>query len=177
MGIKLLFKAGSDTMRKEMDGGEKDMNKKAPGKGFLKVVGIILVVLGVLGIIGTVINIGTISAMQNGTLDPMAMSIFEQQGITAELLKVSVALGAVQGILQTAAGIVGIMNCNKTEKATICFAFGIILIVFILAVQAYNALSGAFSLMNLVSIVISLILPFLYFWGALKNRQAAADGQ
>ena len=153
------------------------MKQKAPGKGLLQVVGIILVVLSVFNIIGTVINAATLSAMAGGTLDPMMESVFEQTGVTLEMFRTSVIISAVQGILYLAAGIVGIANCNKIPRANICFVFGILMIVSVLAIQAYNVLSAPFSVLNIVGIITGLILPLLYFWGALKNRQAMIDGQ
>ena len=74
------------------------MKQKAPGKGLLQVVGIILVVLSVFNIIGTVINAATLSAMAGGTLDPMMESVFEQTGVTLEMFRTSVIISAVQGI-------------------------------------------------------------------------------
>lgn len=153
------------------------MNKKAPGKGLLKVVGIIFVVLAAFGIIGTGINMGTLHAMSNGSLDPMMESVFEQTGVTQEMLTVSVVLAAIQSVLYLAAGIVGIVSCNKVGKANICFLFGILLIVWVLGNQAYSAVSAPFGVLNIISMIIGLILPLLYFWGALKNRQAMLDGQ
>lgn len=149
--------------------------KKAPGKGLLKVVGIILIVIAALDVIGTVINIGTLSAMTKGSLDPMMESIFEQAGLTQQSLTIAVIISAVQGILYLAAGIVGIINCNKIEKANICFIFGILMIVTVFGIQAYNALAAAFSVMNIINMIGGLILPVLYFWGALKNRQAMME--
>lgn len=154
-----------------------NMKKKAPGKGLLQVVGIILVVLAVFIIIGTVINIVMLKAMTSGSMDPMAEAIFEQAGITVEMFRISVILSAVQGVLYLAAGIVGIANCNKVQNANLCFLFGILMLASVLGIQAYNALSSAFSMINIINIIISLILPLLYFWGALKNRQAMMEEQ
>lgn len=153
------------------------MNKKAPGKGLLQVVGIILVVIAVLGLFGLVMNIVTLSKMSSNSLDPMMESIFEQAGLTQEMLLVSVILSAIQTVLYLIAGIVGIINCNKIEKAKICFVFGILLIVTVFGMQAYSILSAPFSMLNVFSLIIGLILPLLYFWGALKNRQVMMDGQ
>lgn len=143
----------------------------------MQVVGIILVVIAVLNIIGTAINIVTLKAMSSGSMDPMMESIFEQAGITLETFRLSVILSAAEGVLYLVAGIVGIVNCNKIQRANICFLFGILMIVTVLGVQAYSTLSTAFSIFNIVGMITSLILPLLYFWGALKNRQALIDGQ
>lgn len=151
--------------------------KKAPGKGFLKVTGIILIVIAVFGIIGTVINIGTYSAMSQGKLDPVMADIFAQAGLTAETLFTSIIISVIQSVLYLVAGIVGVVNCNKTEKANICLVFGILMMLMVFVIRAYNALTTPFSVWTVIDTIGGLILPLLYFWGALKNRQTPAEGQ
>lgn len=68
-------------------------------------------------------------------------------------------------------------NCNKIEKANICFICGIVLIAFVLVNAGISAATTGFTALSIVSILASLILPLLYFWGALKNRQAMQDAQ
>lgn len=149
------------------------MNKKAPGKNFLKIVGIILVVFGVLGLFTAAINITILGQMSGNNMDPAMSEMIAQMGLTKEMYQAAVILSVVQAVLYTSAGILGIINCNKVERANICFVCGILMLVYVLASAAYNAVSGAFSF----TFVFGLILPLLYFWGALKNKQAAADGE
>lgn len=173
----MKFKDDNDTMKETLFKEDEIMNKKAPGKGLLKVVGIILIVLGVFGFIGAVSNIFMANMMAGGQLDAATQSIYEQAGITAETFKSGIALSFLQGALYLAAGVLGVVNCNKIERAKICFIFGILLLVYVLGANLYSAVTSPFSVMNVISIVISLILPLLYFWGALKNRQAMEESQ
>ena len=151
------------------------MDKKAPGKGFLKVVGILLIIGGVFGFIGAASNAFVVSTLSNGTLDPAVTAVYEQAGLTAETFQAGIIQSVIQGVRYLAAGILGVANCNKIEKANICFIFGILLIAYVLIQAGIAAATGGFSALSVISILFSLILPLLYFWGALKNRQAMQD--
>ena len=91
--------------------------------------------------------------------------------------KASVYIMTAGALINLVIGIIGIANCNKIQKAGICFVCGIILIVWQLGTDVYSAATSGITVTSLVSIVIGLILPLLYFWGALKNRQAMLDGK
>lgn len=88
--------------------------------------------------------------------------------------QISIVLTAIQSVINVVTGIIGVANSKKIEKASLCYICGIVLIVFALICNAYSAFSGAFSIF---SVIFSLILPLLYFWGALKNRQALQEEQ
>lgn len=98
-------------------------------------------------------------------------------GITMEAYQLSVYITTAGALLNLVIGIIGIANCNKIQRAGICFVCGIILIVWQLGNDAYSAVTSGITVLSLVSIVIGLILPLLYFWGALKNRQAMLDNK
>lgn len=153
------------------------MEKKAPGKGFLKVVGILLIIGGVFGFIGAASNAFVASALSSGSLDSATTAIYEQAGLTAETFQAGIITSVIQGVIYLAAGILGVANCNKIEKANICFICGIVLIAFVLVNAGISAVTTGFTALSVVSILASLILPLLYFWGALKNRQAMQDAQ
>ena len=148
------------------------MEKKAPGKGFLKVVGILLIIGGVFGFIGAASNAFVASALSSGSLDSTTTA-----GLTAETFQAGIITSVIQGVIYLAAGILGVANCNKIEKANICFICGIVLIAFVLVNAGISAATTGFTALSIVSILASLILPLLYFWGALKNRQAMQDAQ
>lgn len=80
----------------------------------------------------------------------------------------------VSSVLWLLAGIVGIKNCSRTDKAKICVVFGGLMIAEILAQAVFNLAGGAFAI---VGTVINLIMPLLYFWGAMKNLQAGAAAE
>lgn len=154
------------------------MNKKASGSGFLKVTSIILIVFACIGLISALFTVVTVLIpMMNGTLDESVSSIYEQLGMTVQTTLYSVIISLVQVILYFIVSIFGIKNCNNLEKAQICFAMGIILIAWELILAAYNAVMAGVNVFSIITVVFSLILPLLYFWGALKNRQEAMDAQ
>ena len=82
--------------------------------------------------------------------------------------KASVYIMTAGSLLNLVIGIIGIANCNKIQRAGICFVCGIILIVWQLGTDAYSAVTSGITGMGIVSIIIGLILPLLYFWGLEK---------
>ena len=63
------------------------MEKKAPGKGFLKVVGILLIIGGVFGFIGAKSNAFVASALSSGSLDSATTAIYEQADLQQKLFR------------------------------------------------------------------------------------------
>ena len=51
------------------------------------------------------------------------------------------------------------------------------MILWQLATDVYSAVTSGVNVLGFVGIIIGLILPLLYFWGALKNRQAMLDSK
>ena len=153
------------------------MKEKAPGKTLLKVVGIIMVVLGVLSFLFNLINFAAIGMIGEGELGEILEQTLAAQGVTMEEYQISVYVTAAGALLNTVAGILAIVNCNKIQKAGICFVCGISLILWQLGTDAYSAISAGVNVVSIISMIAGLILPLLYFWGALKNRQAMLDGK
>ena len=144
---------------------------KTPGKKLLKVVGILLVIFGVLGLLGTALNFFITSSMTPEMEELMAQSGYSY---SAADLRASNIWNLVSSVLWLLAGIVGIKNCSRTDKAKICVVFGGLMIAEILAQAVFNLAGGAFAI---VGTVINLIMPLLYFWGAMKNLQAGAAAE
>lgn len=133
------------------------MEQQAKGATFLKVTGIIMIVGGALGIIlGIVALIAAIAAnaLADGALG---------------LLIVAALIALVGSVLQLIAGIVGVKNCNKPEKAQTCIVWGAI-------VAALNVLSVVLTVAQggdiAVSGILGIVVPALFIFGAIKNKQA-----
>lgn len=133
------------------------MEQQAKGAQFLKVTGIIMIVGGALGIIlGIVALIAAIAAnaLAGGALG---------------LLIVAALIALVGSVLQLIAGIVGVKNCNKPEKAQTCIVWGAI-------VAALNVLSVVLTVAQggdiAVSGILGIVVPALFIFGAIKNKQA-----
>lgn len=147
------------------------MTKRAQGRTFLMVVGIFLIIGGVSAMVTSAMNFVMIGQEE---FAPILEQTLQQVGISKTTFQISIVLTAIQSVINVVTGIIGVANSKKIEKASLCYICGIVLIVFALICNAYSAFSGAFSIF---SVIFSLILPLLYFWGALKNRQALQEEQ
>lgn len=147
------------------------MTKRAPGRTFLMVVGIFLIIGGVSAMVTSAMNFVMIGQEE---FAPILEQTLQQVGISKTTFQISIVLTAIQSVINVVTGIIGVANSKKIEKASLCYICGIVLIVFALICNAYSAFSSAFSIF---SVIFSLILPLLYFWGALKNRQALQEEQ
>lgn len=129
------------------------------GRKFLKVTGILMIIGGGFGIIG-----GILAMLGAGAL----AAVLET---SAGGLMLASALILASAVFQLIAGIMGVKNCDKPEKAQNCLVMGII--VAILSVSGNivsNVLGSSF---NIMSYATGLIIPVLYIIGAVKNKEPA----
>lgn len=150
------------------------MEQRAPGKGLLKVTGILLIIGGVFCILQSVYSSALVSmlSLPKEELAPNTAAIFQEMGLTVQKAQLSAATSSIQGILYLVAGIFGVRNCNKIEKSQICFACGIFLIIFVLFNTVIAGVISKVWSSALLSGIAALTFPVLYCMGALKNRQA-----
>lgn len=129
------------------------------GRKFLKVTGILMIIGGAFGIIGgivTMIGAGALAAVLE---------------TSAGGLMLASALILASAVFQLIAGIMGVKNCDKPEKAQSCLVMGVI--VAILSVSG-NIISNVLgSDFNIFSYATGLIIPVLYIIGAVKNKELA----
>ena len=129
------------------------------GRKFLKVTGILMIIGGGFGIIG-----GILAMLGAGAL----AAVLET---SAGGLMLASALILASAVFQLIAGIMGVKNCDKPEKAQNCLVMGVI--VAILSVSGNivsNVLGSSF---NIMSYATGLIIPVLYIMGAVKNKESA----
>ena len=129
------------------------------GPKFLKVTGILMIIGGGFGIIG-----GIVAMLGAGAL----AAVLET---SAGGLMLASALILASAVFQLIAGIMGVKNCDKPEKAQSCLVMGVI--VAILSVSGNivsNVLGSSF---NIMSYATGLIIPVLYIIGAVKNKEPA----
>ena len=129
------------------------------GRKFLKVTGILMIIGGAFGIIG-----GIVAMIGAGAL----AAVLETSAGGLMLASVLILASAV---FQLIAGIMGVKNCDKPEKAQSCLVMGVI--VAILSVSGNiisNVLGSSF---NILSYATGLIIPILYIIGAVKNKELA----
>ena len=136
------------------------MENNAPGRGKLKVTGIIYTVLGALSILGSLLILGA-----GGLLLASDNDVGLVLGAAAGVFRV---LGAVSGVFYLVIGILGIRNCGRPENCGANFVLGVIVLV-VIGLVVNVAVSGptgaAYS-------VVGLVLSILYLQGAKQNRDA-----
>ena len=129
------------------------------GRKFLKVTGILMIIGGAFGIIGGIvamIGAGALAAV----LDTSA----------GGLMLASVLILA-SAVFQLIAGIMGVKNCDKPEKAQSCLVMGIIVAILSVAGNVIsNVLGSDFNIFNYAT---GLVIPVLYIIGAVKNKEPA----
>ncbi len=125
----------------------------------LKVTGILMIIGGAIGIIGgiiAIIGVGAFVAMVGGS---------------AGILIGGAILVLISAIVSLIAGIQGVKNADKPENANVCIMYGSIVIGFTILGSLLNVIGGkGFSFSSLL---IGLVLPGLYLYGAFQNKKLA----
>lgn len=151
------------------------MVQNAPGRSFLKVTGILCIIYGAFLILSSVGSIFTYTQLTSGNLPDEVLAIYEQMNITASALLFSIIFVAIGAVLFLISGILGVANSRKVEKAGICMIMGILMIVYFVVNFGYGAVTTGVTATSLISTVITMIVPALYLWGSLKNKEVS-DG-
>ena len=129
------------------------------GRKFLKVTGILMIIGGGFGIIG-----GILAMLGAGAL----AAVLET---SAGGLMLASALILASAVFQLIAGIMGVKNCDKPEKAQSCIVIGVIVaILSVVGNVISNVLGSDFNIFNYAT---GLIIPVLYIIGAVKNKEPA----
>lgn len=129
------------------------------GAGFLKVTGILMIIGGALSLILALVAVAGIAALA-----------YLADG-NVGILYAAGALTLVGAVAELVAGIVGVKNCKKPEKAGTCMVWGIIVAALSVLGNLLNVAGGqGFSVSSLL---LGLVLPVLFIVGAVKNKQSA----
>lgn len=126
------------------------------GRMFLKVTGILMIIGGAFGIIG-----GIVAMIGAGAL----AAVLET---SAGGLMLASALILASAVFQLIAGIMGVKNCDKPEKAQSCIVIGVIVAILSVAGNVISNVLG--SDFNIINYATGLIIPVLYIIGAVKNK-------
>ena len=129
------------------------------GRTFLKVTGILMIIGGAFGIIG-----GIVAMIGAGAL----AAVLET---SAGGLMLASALILASAVFQLIAGIMGVKNCDKPEKAQSCIVIGVIVAILSVAGNVISNVLG--SDFNIINYATGLIIPVLYIIGAVKNKEPA----
>ena len=133
------------------------METQAKGAGFLKVTGILMIIGGSISIITalvTIIGVAALIALGAGTALLYAAGILSILSAGAQLI----------------AGIIGVKNCKRPEKAQNCITWGVIVAALCVLGSILTVIGGGS--FPIFSLLLGLVLPILYIIGAVKNKQA-----
>ena len=86
-------------------------------------------------------------------------------------LMLASALILASAVFQLIAGIMGVKNCDKPEKAQSCLVMGVIVAILSVAGNIISNVLG--SSFNILSYATGLVIPVLYIIGAVKNKELA----
>lgn len=127
------------------------------GSKFLKVTGILMIIFGSIALIIAIMAL-------------LGLGVLEAMGAPMGLLWASGIIALLGAVAEFIAGIIGVVNWNKPNKANICIGWGI-------AVAAMCVISNIFTLIgypenfNVFSLLTGLVIPVLYLIGAFKNKK------
>lgn len=128
------------------------------GATLLKVMGILMIIGGAISVVMSIIAVAGIAAI----------AYLSDGAVSMGMLYASAALMAVGSVAELIAGILGVANSKKPEKAKTCVVWGVIVAALSVAGIVLNAIGGGS--FSAVSAVTGLVLPVLYIIGAARNR-------
>lgn len=128
------------------------------GATLLKVTGILMIIGGAISVVMSIIAVAGIAAI----------AYLSDGAVSMGMLYASTALMAVGSVAELIAGILGVANSKKPEKAKTCVVWGVIVAALSVAGIVLNAIGGGS--FSAVSAVTGLVLPVLYIIGAARNR-------
>ena len=134
---------------------------KMKGQKALKITSILMIIGGVIAaVVGilAVLGLAALAALSENT-----------EGVG--LLYASSIIIVVSSVIEFIAGIKGIGACSAPQKAASCIKWGIFIAVLYVVATVINLVGGGeFSVINLV---LNLLLPGLYVYGASQLKSAA----
>ena len=133
------------------------------GHKFLKVTGILMIIGGALSaILGIVAVLGV-----------AALAYIASAQTEAGMLYASTILLLISGVVELIAGIIGVINAEKPQKAKACIVWGALVAILSVEGTILGVVGGSdFSVSGLV---LGLVLPVIYIIGAVKNMQSATS--
>ena len=142
------------------------MEKKST---LLKVSGILMIIFAAILIV--IYIIGLLGA---GFLASVAAEIGDAGAIMyTGVAMIAIIVLLIGAVIQLIAGILGVKNHNKPEKATVCIVFGVIIVVAALAGLIMDISGGPFGVTQVLMIIGQLVLPVLYLLGAFQLKKLA----
>ena len=129
------------------------------GQKFLNITGILMIIGGAVSFVLAIIALVGVAAL-------VAMLGAEGGG----LLYLSAGLLLAGAVAEFIAGIIGVKNCAKPEKANTCITWGIIVAAFCLVGNILSVVGG--DKIDVFSMLLGIALPVLYIVGAVLNKKS-----
>lgn len=131
------------------------------GQKIVKVTSILMIIGGIIGaIVGAIVILG-IGALLALADDTQGSGLFYASSI----------IMIVVSIIQFIAGIKGVGACSDPTKAASCIKWGVIVAVLAVISMIISLIGGGE--FNLINIVLNLLVPGLYNYGAMQLKHAA----
>jgi len=113
-----------------------------------------------------------------GVLLTMGALLHPAPGVTqaVEIIGTGIGIAIAGAIIQFVAGIAGVKNAKKPEKATFCIVLGSLTALFYIASQILTYAGGASkTFLDYIIVVMGLVVPALYIVGAIQNKMRDED--
>lgn len=130
--------------------------KKRKGSVLLKVAGILMIIGGAISLILAIVAI-------------LGIALLASAGASSGLLYAAGAVLLISAVAELIAGIIGVKNWNKPEKAKTCICWGVIVAVLSVAGNVLWSIAGGD--FSIPSLLLGLVLPVLYIIGAVTNKK------
>lgn len=133
------------------------------GSKLLQVAGILMIVLGAIAIF---INL----------LAMVGATVLDVVGVPMGVVWLVLILSLCASVAELVAGILGVINWNRLDKANTCIVWGIGILALIVISNLITlvAYQDNFEVFNLL---VGLVIPILYVKGAFQNKQASNQVQ
>ena len=144
--------------------------QNSKGNVFLKVCSILMIIGGAVtiifsGVLGLVAYIAGTGIADTGD--------WGGGQIVGTVFLLAAIIALIGGILELIAGIIGVKNSNKPEKAVTCLVWGIIVLVVNIISMILTFVGGNSNAGTIIATVIAgLALPILYIIGAVLNKRS-----
>lgn len=145
-------------------------NPAPKGAGFLKVVGILMIIFGGIGIISGIIYLLAVGAAN--VITNAFSEVLEDAEVTVNIgiAYVGAILTLLSAVFQLVAGIIGVINAKKPEKAGLCMAWGIVVACMAVLGTVFTVISG--DGFPVFSFLVTVSMPVLFIIGAALNKKA-----
>lgn len=129
----------------------------------LKITSILMIISGAIGT-----GVGLLAMLGIAVTGVAALSL----GVSMGVLVLLTLLAIAGGIINLVAGILGVINASKPEKAKICIIFGILSLAVLLLGNIVDFVAG--DGVNVLNLLKGVVLPALYLAGAFQNQKLVA---